>query len=160
MLDNFVLTHVRGEPWALGAVCLAVAGVLFVAWLARLPGMARRIGTVRRMTTEEAAKLSMVGITPSYDAPRPIVWGPAAGKEWRVDLSIGDFRSLWRRGDRGMFFGAATFLAMLPLAVAVAGFGVALLLRSGLFLTFSGVGALLIVVLLIMMWPAVYTRLE
>lgn len=159
MFENFVLFHVSGEPWTLAGTCLAFAGVLFLIWLVLLPGMARRHGTIRRMTAEEAAKLSMIGITPSYDAPRPIAWGPAAGKEWRIDLSIGDLRSLRRRGDPA-FFGSPAFLALLPIAVGLAGLAAALFTRSALFLVFSGFAALLIAMLAIMMWAAVYTQLE
>jgi hypothetical protein len=160
MLENFVLFEVGGAPWTFAGVCLAFAGALFVVWLVLLPAMARRHGTIRRMTSDEAAKLSMVGITPSYDAPRPVVWGPAAGKQWRIDLSIGDLRSVWRRGDHAGFFGSSAFLALLPVAVALAGLATAIFADSALFLVFSGCALLMIAILAIMMWAAVYTQLE
>jgi hypothetical protein len=160
MPKNAVLFQVGDSAWTLGAVCLITAAVLLVVWIALLPRVARQFGEVRRLTSEEAATLSLVGHQTSYVKPRPIVHGPAVGKEWAYSFTIGDLREAWRQRHYLIFFGLPAHAATFGLSFAVAGFGIALLTQAPPFLLLSGAPLPIIGIYLFMMWAAIYTKLE
>ena len=161
MPENIVLFHIRGSPWTLGGVCLVIAAVLLVAWICLLPSMIARTGTVRRMSTEEAQRRSVLGRPPQHDAgARVIGAGPAAGVQWSYSLTIGSLRTMRQHGDYFMFYALPAYAAMLARATMFGGVGFALLTRAWLFLVFTGFALLFNLLLLFMMWASVNTQLE
>jgi hypothetical protein len=161
MFKNEVILRVGGEPWTIGAVCLVVALVCFVVWIALLPSMARRMGSVRQMSSAEAARFTYAGTDTSYVKPRPQLAGPAAGRQWSVNMSIGDLRTAWRQKHYGLFFGAPLYVCLLPVAFALGGLALAFFMeRTMPGLLFSVLPVLLVAMNGFMMWAAVFTRLE
>lgn len=159
--SNPVLFHVGDSPWTLGGVCLALAAVVFVAWLVLLPIVAQRFGDVSRMTSDEAATLAMVGYETSYVKPEPLVHGPAVGKQWSVTFTIGDLRTAWQARRYGIFLGLPAFGVMFFVAVAFAGLGLAAFVHGMVIFAITGGFSLLCTaIVLFMMWAAVYTKLE
>ena len=159
MLENFVLFHLRGEPWTLGGVCLVVSGVLVFAWACLLPYLASRYGTVRRMTTEEANRRMFIGSDTTY-LTGEVVAGPAVGKKWELEFTIGDLRRMRERGQHALWILLPAYMGLVLTGVFLFGLGLALVTREWMILSFSG-GALLIgAIVAFMMWASVYTKLE
>jgi hypothetical protein len=161
MSSNPVILHIGDSPWTRGGVCLAIAAVMFVAWIILLPIVARRFGEISRLTSDEAATLSMVGYETSYVKPEAIVHGPAAGKQWQVEITIGDLRAAWRARQYGIFVGLPAFSLLFSVATALAGLGWAAFVHATMiFGILGGFSALVTTIMLFMMWAAVYTKLE
>ena len=161
MFKNDVILRVGGEPWTIGAVCLVVALVCFTIWLIFLPSMARRMGAVRNMTGAEAADFVHAGTDTSYVKPRAQLAGPAAGRQWAVNMSIGDLRAAWQQQQYGLFFGAPIHFSLLAIAFGLCGVALAFFMQEAMpWLLFSSVPALLIAIYAFMTWAAVFTRLE
>jgi hypothetical protein len=159
--SNPVLFHVGDSPWTLGGVSLAIAGVLLVAWVVLLPIVAHRFGEVSRMTSDEAATLAMVGYETSYVKPEAIVHGPAVGKQWSLEITIGGLRTAWQTRKYGIFVGLPAFYVMLVAAVAFAGLACAAFNHQKMiFVVLCWCVAVFPIIMLFMMWAAVYTKLE
>ena len=159
MLENLVVFHVRGVPWTLGGVCVAISGVLVLAWACLMPYVANRYGTVKRMTTEQAQRRVFIGTEPTYLTGK-VVAGPAAGKTWEVSLTIGGLRNLRERGEHGLWILLPAYAGLVLTGVFAFGLGLALLTRVWGFLGFSGMALLMGALVAFMMWASVYTQLE
>jgi hypothetical protein len=159
--SNPVILYVGDSPWTLGGVCLAIAGVMFVSWIILLPIVAHRFGEVSRLTSDEAATLSMVGYETSYVKPEASVHGPAVGKQWQLEITIGALRAAWQAHDYGAFVGLPAFYIFGLVAIALSGLGVSAFVHAKIvFGIVGGFSALLTTMMLFMMWAAVHTKLE
>jgi hypothetical protein len=160
VFDNFVLFHVRGGAWTLGGTSVALAVVMIVICLACLPLMMSRYGSSRRMSTSEAQRRSVVGHAPSYDPGHVVVAGPAMGKQWSYEFTIGSLRAMRERGEYFAFYLLPGYMIIFLSAFMIGGLGLALLTRGWPFLVFTGAIFLLILIPLFMMWAAVNTDLQ
>jgi hypothetical protein len=110
------------------------------------------------MTTEEAQRRVFIGTDSTY-LTGEVVAGPAAGKKWEVEFTIGGLRDLRERGD-SLWFLLPAYAELIMVATFFFGIGLALLTRVWISLGFSGAAVLIGSIFAFMLWASVYTKLE
>lgn len=162
-MENPILFYSGDSPWTLGGVLIVCAAGLAFTWVAAMPFVLRKLNIQgHRLDSQEAATLAMTGREPGYVKPQAIVHGPAAGMEWSFSFTIGDLRQAWHSRRYRYFFGLPFYSSLFPFAFCVASVGF-FALRSDAFVVMCvvvGFCGLIILMIVFMMWAAVYTKLE
>lgn len=161
MITDFIVFTIDGEPWKLTHVCWVSALVLFVLCGVMMTLLLRRFATGRILSQPEAARVAMHPAETSYVDQTLAASGPAMGKEWRVSMSIGDFRRAWHQRDYFAFLvpPSVTFLGCSSFGVLM--FGMSVHVKSWGPFGAASLGLVpLILINFFMLWAAIYTKLD
>jgi len=161
MPDNFIVFTLNGVEWPLSRVCFTASGVFIVVSLVLLAVVLIRYGRVRELSGSEAASVAMhAGEVGSVD--RAVTrHGPAAGREVRVSMSIGDLRAAYRAKNWFRFFALPLSILLMWNSFGLVFFGSFLMNRDVVALVMAFILSLpMTAIMVFCWWAAIYTDLQ